>query len=82
MHAALNPFLNSQRIAIVVACLLGAGFMLWFLVALVLEGRRLHKRVWRFFPVERPESRLAERVELLLPLESSSTVEGVNESLG
>jgi hypothetical protein len=37
-------FANAERIAVAVVCLLGAGFMIWFLIALCLDGRRTRAR--------------------------------------
>jgi hypothetical protein len=37
-------FAYAERIAIAVVCLLGAGFMIWFLIALSLDGRRTRAR--------------------------------------
>jgi len=46
-HGAMNMqaietilFANTERIAVAVVCLIGAGFMIRFLIALSLDGRR------------------------------------------
>jgi hypothetical protein len=46
-----NLLVNTERISLVVVCLLSAGFMVWFLIALLLDGRRARAR--RSFPLER-----------------------------
>src|SRR5260370_17433349 len=35
---------NSERLAILVVCLLSVGFLLWFLVALILDERKMRVR--------------------------------------
>jgi hypothetical protein len=47
----INLFTNSERTAIILVCLLSAGFMIWFLIALAADGRRTRAR--RSFPLER-----------------------------
>jgi len=47
----INLFANSERTVIILLCLLSAGFMVWFLIALALDGSRT--RVRRSLPLER-----------------------------
>jgi len=47
----INSIANSERTVIILVCLLSAGFMVWFLIALSSDGRRT--RAQRSFPLER-----------------------------
>jgi|SRR5579864_4803157 len=52
MHNAVpNSFVTSAPIAILAICAVSVGFFLWFLISLLLDGRKGRKRRVRVLPL-------------------------------
>jgi hypothetical protein len=66
-------FANTERIAVATVCLLGAGFMILFFIALFLQGRRTCPG--RSFPVERSAIRV-QRISIQMTVNRKSVGQG------
>jgi hypothetical protein len=52
MHNAIpNSFVNFAPIAVLAFCAVSVGFFLWFLISLLLDGRKGRKRRVRVLPL-------------------------------
>jgi hypothetical protein len=53
---AINSFPNYGVLTLIVVSLLGVGFMIWFLVALLLDVRRAHRKLTTAYVARRKAS--------------------------